>query len=70
MLFNIFVSDMDSGIECILSNLDNDTKVCGTVNMLEGRDTIQKDLDRFEKWGHANLLMFNKAKCEALHMGW
>ncbi|GAB0175990.1 hypothetical protein GRJ2_000064200 [Grus japonensis] len=43
-LFNIFVSDMDSGIECTLRKFANDTKLCGAVNALEGRDDIQRDL--------------------------
>ena len=38
VLFNIFVGDMDSGIECTLSKFTSDTKVCDAVDMLEGRD--------------------------------
>ncbi|GAB0183923.1 hypothetical protein GRJ2_000857600 [Grus japonensis] len=66
-LFNIFVSNMDNGIECTLSKFGNDTKLCGAVDTLEGRDAIQRDLDRLERWACANLM---KAKCKVLHVGW
>ncbi|GAB0184873.1 cAMP-dependent protein kinase inhibitor alpha [Grus japonensis] len=68
-LFNLLVSNTDSGVKCSLSKFANDTKLCGVVDTLEGRDAIQRDLDRLERWAHANLMKFNKAKCKVLHMG-
>jgi len=45
------------------------TKLSGVVHTLEGEDAIQRDLDKFRKQAHVNLVTFNKAKCKVLHMG-
>ena len=59
MLFNIFVGDRKSGIKCTLSKFADNTKLSAAVDTL----------DRLERWAHANLMMFNKEKCKALHLG-
>ena len=69
MLFNIFVGNTDSGIECTLGKFADDTKLGGAVDMLEGRDAIPRDLDRLEWWAYAKLMKFNKAKCKVQHLG-
>jgi len=69
VLFNTFVGDMDSGTECTLSKFADDTKLCGVVGTLKGRDAIQRDLDRLERWACVNCMKFNKARCKILHMG-
>ncbi|GAB0192434.1 hypothetical protein GRJ2_001708700 [Grus japonensis] len=60
---------MDSGIECTLSKFANNTKLCGVVDTLEGKDAIQRDLDRLERWAGVNRMKFNRAKCKVLHVG-
>ncbi|XP_015128385.4 olfactory receptor 14A16-like, partial [Gallus gallus] len=68
--FIVFMSEIESGMECTHNKSDDDTKLRSATDTTEGADVIQRDPKKLEKWVNVNLMRFSKPKCKVLNMGW
>ncbi|GAB0210092.1 mitochondrial enolase superfamily member 1 [Grus japonensis] len=66
VLFNVFINDLDVGLEGVVNKFADDTKLGGAVDSVEGGEALQ---DRLENWAITNRMRFNKGKCRILHLG-
>ncbi|KAK4829338.1 hypothetical protein QYF61_003265 [Mycteria americana] len=53
----------------ILGKFANNNELGGAADSLEGREALQRDLDRLESWAITNPMKFNNSKFQILHLG-
>ncbi|RMB95392.1 hypothetical protein DUI87_28113 [Hirundo rustica rustica] len=61
-LLNVFIDNMDEGIESFISKFVADTMVGGCVDRLEGIRALQRDMEQLDGWAESNKMKFNKSK--------
>ena len=59
------ISNLDVGMTCTLSKFVDDTKSWGEVHIPEGRERLQADLDRLEKWAVHNRMLGTRTSAES-----
>ena len=69
MLFNLFVADLDSAVECTFSKFVGVINFCDVVNTVKIRYAIQRDRDKLQRWVYENIVKINKTMCKDVHMG-
>ena len=57
--FNLFINDLDDGIECTCCGFEDNTNSAG----------IYRDLDELKKRADGRLVKFSKGKCRVLYLG-
>ena len=65
----IFLSDIDSDVECIASMFCDDTRLLSKINSEEDVEIMQADLDKVFNWADNNNMKFNSEKFELLRYG-
>ncbi|KAF7250326.1 RNA-directed DNA polymerase from mobile element jockey [Varanus komodoensis] len=69
ILFNLFVNNMEEGLNSLLIKFADDTKTGEMVTIEEQVLQIRKDLYRLWKWAGDNRMEFSVHKCKVLHLG-
>uniref|UniRef100_A0A8B9CM06 Reverse transcriptase domain-containing protein n=1 Tax=Anser brachyrhynchus TaxID=132585 RepID=A0A8B9CM06_9AVES len=68
VFLNVFINNLDVGLEGVLSKFASNTELGGVVDSVEDGKAWQRDLDRLESWAITNCMKVNKSRCWVLHL--
>uniref|UniRef100_A0A8C5MLW7 Reverse transcriptase domain-containing protein n=1 Tax=Leptobrachium leishanense TaxID=445787 RepID=A0A8C5MLW7_9ANUR len=69
ILFNLFINDLEIGIESHVSVFADDTKLGKVIQCEQDVTSLQRDLDRLGDWALKWQMRFNLDKCKVMHFG-
>ena len=69
VLFLIYINDLENNLISKLNKFADDSKLGKTVNSIEDRVVLQRDLDNLYKWSAEWQMQFNIDKCSLIHLG-
>uniref|UniRef100_A0A803JG40 Reverse transcriptase domain-containing protein n=1 Tax=Xenopus tropicalis TaxID=8364 RepID=A0A803JG40_XENTR len=69
LLFNLFINDLEVGIDSTVSIFADDTKLCKTISSMQDAAALQSDLTNLDNWAANWKMRFNVDKCKVMHFG-
>uniref|UniRef100_A0A8C3FHN3 Reverse transcriptase domain-containing protein n=1 Tax=Chrysemys picta bellii TaxID=8478 RepID=A0A8C3FHN3_CHRPI len=69
ILFNLFINDLEKGVNSEVANFADDTKLLKIVKTKADCEELQKDLTKLSDWATKWPMKFNVDKCKVMHLG-
>ncbi|CAM5148917.1 unnamed protein product [Eretmochelys imbricata] len=69
ILFNLFINDLEKGVNSEVAKFADDTKLLKIVKTKADCEEVQKDLTKLSDWATKWQMKFNVDKCKVMHIG-
>lgn len=69
VLFNVFINDLHTRIQCTLGQFADSSKLGEVVDSFRDREDLQRDLNSLESWAIISTVKLSKRNCRSLHLG-
>ncbi|CAM5114425.1 unnamed protein product [Natator depressus] len=69
ILFNLFINDLEKGVNSEVAKFADDTKLLKIVKTKADCEELQKGLTKLSDWATKWQMKFNVEKCKVMHIG-